>query len=107
MSKVTVKKDDVGVLFSDVLTATSVDFATVSSALFLLSDQATGTAISKTATVANGVVGSCTISYTTVSGDLGTIATYRQEWQLTFSGGAVLTFPNDTYNTVNVIADLN
>lgn len=107
MSKVTVKKDDIGVLFSDTLTASGVNFSNVTSALFLLKDDVLGTAISKTATTSNPTTGTVSIAYTTQSGDLGTSGVYSQEWELTFSGGAVLTFPSDGYNKVQIIDDLN
>lgn len=102
-----VKTADIGVLFTDTLTAAGVNFANVSSAKFLLRSDDGLVALSKTATTSNPTVGSCDISYTTQTGDLATAGGYSQEWELTFSGGPVLTFPSDGYNRVVVLDDLN
>lgn len=31
---------------------------------------------------------------------------FKQEWELTFPKGRILTFPNDQYNTVQILPDL-
>jgi hypothetical protein len=36
----------------------------------------------------------------------GTASLYLAEWEVTFSGGSVQTFPNDGYMLVNVMGDL-
>lgn len=45
------------------------------------------------------------VSYTW-SSSLGTAGFYLAEWQVTYAGGAVQTFPNDSYVLVNVAADI-
>jgi len=69
--------------------------------------QVSGAAISRTATSSNPAVGSIDVAYTSVAADLATVGKHDCEWQVTFSGGAVHTFPGGSYNVVNVLPDLN
>ena len=47
-----------------------------------------------------------TFSYEPVASDVETIGKFRQEWEVVYPGNKILTFPNDGYNTVKIIADL-
>jgi hypothetical protein len=105
LETVSVKAHDIGVLFSDTLTATGFDFSG-STVKFLLKNVTAGTVISKTAVLDTGVVGSATVHYTTVATDLDVSGTYSQEWEIT-KGGNVLSFPSTGYNKVVILADLN
>jgi hypothetical protein len=44
--------------------------------------------------------------YDPVAGDVDTIGKYEQEWETLFPSGKILTFPNNGYNIVKIIADL-
>ena len=46
------------------------------------------------------------VHYEWGTGDTDTAGTYSAEWEVTYSGGGVATFPDDGYLTVNVVADL-
>ena len=46
------------------------------------------------------------VSYAIQAGDLSEAGEFLQEWEVTFSGGTVETFPTRGYNTVIVEADL-
>ncbi len=45
-------------------------------------------------------------TYDSVTTDVDTSGKYKQEWELVFPGGKVLTFPNNGYNVVKIIDDL-
>jgi hypothetical protein len=47
-----------------------------------------------------------TVSYTWGGSDLSVADTYQQEFEVTWTGGAIETFPNDSYNTIIVKPDL-
>lgn len=105
LTTVEVKRGDVGVRFTDTLAATGFDF-TGAAVLFLLKHTSNGTLISAAATVDTAGIGTATVHYDTVTGDLATSGRYRQEWEVTKTGQPK-TFPSDGYNTVLVIDDLN
>lgn len=105
MSTITVKRSDVGVVFTDTLTANDVAVNLTTATVLFVLRHSSGTVISKTAVIVSAAAG--TVSYTTVTSDLSTAGKYRQEWQATFGDGRVYTFPSDGWNTVNVIDDLN
>jgi hypothetical protein len=67
---------------------------------FLLKDA--DTAIKKAAII--NVDGS--FSYDPVPADVATIGKFQQEWELVYPSGKILTFPNNGYNIVKIIADL-
>jgi hypothetical protein len=67
---------------------------------FLLKDA--DLAIKKTAVI--NVDG--TFSYDPVPTDVSTVGKFQQEWEVLYPTGKILTFPNDGYNTVKIIADL-
>lgn len=56
-----------------------------------------GTVLNKPASIVSGAAG--TWSATWVTGDLDQTGTYYVEVQVTFSGGAIQTFANDTRST--------
>lgn len=105
MSTITVKRSDVGVVFTDTLTANDVAVNLTTATVLFVLRHSSGTVTSRTASVVSAAAG--TVSYTTVTNDLSAAGKYRQEWQATFGDGRVYTFPSDGWNTVNVIDDLN
>jgi hypothetical protein len=46
------------------------------------------------------------IEYQPVLGDVDTEGVYDHEWQVTFPSGEILTFPNNRFNTVEILRDL-
>jgi len=46
------------------------------------------------------------VAYEVQSGFPTTAGIYRQEWEVRL-GGAVLTFPSDGYNEIQILGDLN
>lgn len=46
------------------------------------------------------------VSYQPIAEDVANKGTYRQEWEVVFSDGEILTFPNDRYNTLEILEDL-
>lgn len=47
-----------------------------------------------------------TFSYDPVPVDVANIGKYQQEWELVYPTSKILTFPNNGYNIVKIIADL-
>ena len=46
------------------------------------------------------------VSYTWAAGDTDTAGDYHAEFEVTFTGGSVLTFPNDGYLEIKILSDL-
>lgn len=46
------------------------------------------------------------VSYTWAEGDLATVGTYRMEFEITFSSGAIATVPNNAHLVLVVADDL-
>lgn len=46
------------------------------------------------------------VSYTWQEGDTDTPGIYKLEWEVTYSGGEVQTFPSDGYNLIAITPDL-
>ncbi len=46
------------------------------------------------------------VEYQPIAADVAIKGLFKQEWEVVFPGGEILTFPNDGYNTVNIWADL-
>lgn len=45
-------------------------------------------------------------TYDPIPTDVDTIGKYQQEWEVIYPTGKILTFPNNGYNVVKIIADL-
>lgn len=60
------------------------------------------------------IVGTCTVTdaangevtYTWAVGDTANIGTYKVEFEVTWTGGGVQTFPNGDYKELDIVADL-
>lgn len=104
MSTVKVKKRDVGIVLSALLTSDGipVDLSDATVEFFMRKGS---TVISGTADVIIGVVGR--VAYTTEPDELAVAGTYKQEWKVTFGDGRIYTYPSKGYNKVVVVADLN
>jgi hypothetical protein len=101
---ITTKQHDTKITFKDTPTIDGVPIPPANLAgctvSFLLKDA--DLAIKKVAVI--NVDG--TFSYDPVAGDVSTIGKFQQEWEVVYPTGKILTFPNDGYNTVKIIADL-
>lgn len=60
--------------------------------------------INAAATITDAALGK--VSYTPTAGNTDTPGDYLAEWQVTFSGGAIETFPNSDHLKVRVLQDL-
>lgn len=47
-----------------------------------------------------------TVQYNWQSGDTDTVGSYQAEFEVTYSGGTVETFPNDGYIRIEILDDL-
>lgn len=109
MTKVSIKQSDTAIEFTANLTKNSVvvNLTGVTSVLFLLTlMDSPYTAYSLTAAV-DGTATAGNVIYTVGAGFPTVVGLYRQEWQITLSGGTILTFPSSSYNVVEIEADLN
>jgi len=46
------------------------------------------------------------VEYQPVPENVATKGKFKQEWEAVFNDGSILTFPNNGYNTVNILEDL-
>jgi hypothetical protein len=115
MSPVLIKRGDTKGKFIDLL---KLDGVTVNltgcTGKFLMRrrgrDKANQT-ITQTATlfeppVANPDASLRNAEYQPILADVDTEGEYDQEWQITFPSGQILTFPNNRFNTVQILRDL-
>jgi hypothetical protein len=107
MTTITTKQHDTKITFTDTPTLDGVPIppanlagCTVSFLMKISDGSIPG--IKKTAVI--NVDG--TFSYDPVAGDVATIGKFQQEWEVVYPTSKILTFPNDGYNTVKIIADL-
>jgi hypothetical protein len=77
---------------------------TSASVVLVLKPASGGSATRKTAAVVSAPAG--TVEYEWVGGDTATAVVWNAEWEVTFSGGAIQTFPNDGYFQITVAEDL-
>lgn len=47
-----------------------------------------------------------TVKYVWQSGDTATVGWYRIEWEVTLPSGAIVTFPNNGYDWLQIVDDL-
>ena len=102
MSERTFKTGDAGDRFGATLTAEALDL-TGSSVRFVMSQVPTGKVIEGTAQNDEGTH----VFYEFTEDDLDTPGAYRGEWEVTWPGPppVVLTFPEDGFHDLRVIAD--
>jgi hypothetical protein len=46
------------------------------------------------------------VEYQPIPEDVETKGKFKQEWEVVFNDGKILTFPNDGYNNLNILEDL-
>jgi len=83
-------------------TAVNLTGATVKFMMWAPGDAAVK--VNASATITDATLGK--VSYTPNSTDTNTIGDYLVEWQVTFGGGAVETFPNSGWQKVRVVDDI-
>lgn len=89
------------------INGTTVDLTNATTVLFLLKlVDAPYTAYSLTGAV-DGTATNGDVKYVVASGFPTVAGKYKQEWEVTFSDGTKLTFPNEGYNYLLVEDDLN
>jgi len=78
------------------------------SVFFLMSNANSGgtIAIRSPASLSADTNNNGAFSYTPTATDIGTAGKFQQEWELDYPSGKILTFPNNGYNLVKIIADL-
>jgi hypothetical protein len=98
-----IKQNDTKGKFTDVLLldGSAVDL-TGAAVSFLMKNA--DLAIKRTAVIASPSTGA--VEYQPIAADVAVAGVFRQEWEVIFPGGQILTFPNDSYNSVTILRDL-
>lgn len=102
---VKMKSGDTSMAFTSTLLVDGVAVNLTGCSVLFLLKSLQGSETSLAAVVISAVAG--TVKYTIGNGFPTVTGKYRQEWQVTFPDNSVLTFPNGTYNEVEILADLN
>lgn len=77
---------------------------TSAAVVLVMKPAAGGSAVRHTASIVSAPAG--TVKYDWVAGDTATAGTYNAEWEVTFSGGGIQTFPNEAYFQITIADDL-
>ena len=85
-------------------TGTAVNLAGASVKFMMQGPGDAAVKVNATATITDDATGK--VSYTPSSTDTNTPGDYLVEWQVTFSGGAIETFPNSDWQKVRVKDDI-
>jgi hypothetical protein len=107
LSTIRLKRGDVGVRFTDTLTANLEPInLTGATVLFLLRPLgASEPNVIGEATIIDADGGE--VEYVSVEGDLEDSGLCRQEWEITYETGDVFTVPSESHNVVRIVGDLN
>jgi hypothetical protein len=100
------KQHDTGITFVDTPTIDGVVVPPANllgSALTFLLKSSDGTIALKQTAVINA---DGTFSYSPVPSDVAQTGKFNQEWEVVYPNAKILTFPNNGYNVVKIIADL-
>lgn len=102
---ITIKQHDTKGKFTDVLKldGSAVDL-TDCTVKFLM--KKTGLAISRAAVITGPDPTAGNVEYQPTPDDVAVKGDFKQEWEVTFPDDSVLTFPNDDYNQIHILADL-
>lgn len=107
MAILKIKSGDTALQFTDTLrvdgVASDITGATVLFLMKLIGSPST--AYSLAATIVSAASG--TVKYVPGVGFPTAVGDYRQEWQVSYVEGTILTFPSDSYNIVKKLDDLN
>jgi hypothetical protein len=101
-----VKRGDTGHIFEATLTADAGAVNLSGAAVKFLMRAGDGTVkVNANATVVTPTA-PAVVRYTAAAGDVDTVGSYQAEWQVTYAGGQIQTFPNDSYINVLVARDI-
>ena len=102
---ITIKRNDTARKISDtlLLDGAAIDL-TGSTVKFVMKPKGSGDIIKKNATIVTAPAGK--VEYQFETGDTQNAGGYFIEWEITFSGGAVLTVPDDGYSELTILEDL-
>ncbi len=110
MATLTIKQHDTNIKFTDTPTIDELpvpvaDFsgATVS---FIMKSTDPAVSIKQDAVIITDDPPNARFEYEPEDSDVQTVGKFRQEWEVAYLSGKILSFPNGTYNTVKIIADL-
>lgn len=101
----TVKRNDTSRAWTDTLKLNNAAINLTNCTVKLNIRHEDGTTAERSATIVSAAAG--TVTYTPVAADVTNAEILKLEWEITYSGGATLTVPNDGYIYVKVIPDLN
>lgn len=102
---ITIKQRDTARKISDTITVSGVPLNLAGATVVLVMKNAVGEAVTRrNATVVSAAAG--TVEYQLVAGDTENVASFQIEWEVTVSGGGILTVPDSGYHWMDVIPDL-
>lgn len=112
MSAIIIKQHDTKITFTDTPTIDGVPVlssdlsgCTLSFILKGKANDGSDVAIKQTAMLdLSGA--NAAFKYDPVAGDVAKDGKFKQEWEAIYPSGKILTFPNNGYNTVKIVADL-
>ena len=106
-STIITKQNDTKIIFTDIPTIDGVPMLptdlTGCTVKFAMKDPTGVIAPIKQVAVINA---DGSFSYAPVAGDVANVGKFEQEWELTFPNGKELTFPNNGYNIIKILAEL-
>ena len=103
-----IKQNDTSPTLSVIIADSTGTAISLSGASVLFKMRAFNSSTLKTnasATITNASNGA--VSYTFTTSDTNTAGLFQGEFQVTFSGGAIETFPNAEYISINILDDLD
>lgn len=102
----TIKQNDQGGVIRSTLADENgvVNLGTATQVLLRMTQRVSGTTKTLTAAVADAAGG--IVSYTWQASDLAEAGTYDAEFEVTFAGGKIDTFPSMEYNEIEVTPEL-
>lgn len=100
-----IKRNDLGRVLTDTLTLDDdpIDL-TGATIVFVMRNTADSVVTRRNGSVVNGPAGQVQVELE--AADTQTVATYIVEWEVTFTGGDVLTVPDDIHHVLEIVEDL-
>lgn len=106
MATYTIKKNDTYPSLSLVVknNGTPLNITAAASAKVIIKPTTGGAALTFTAAITDAVNGE--VTYVWQTGDTATAGVYDMEVEITWAAGGIQTFPNDSYESLEIKADL-